>query len=135
MDAQIDWKALAKRAWVARKNAYAPYSKFAVGAALLGESGHIFTGCNVENVSFGLTICAERVAMSTAVQAGCRKFAGIAVVAETEEPVMPCGACRQFLAEFEPSLLVYCMGTEGVHTTCSLSTLLPAPFDGIISGD
>jgi cytidine deaminase len=74
MGAEIDWKPLEERAWVARDRAYAPYSKFAVGAALLTDSGEIFSGCNIENVSFGLTICAERVAVSAAIQAGCRKF-------------------------------------------------------------
>ena len=134
MGTQIDWKALAKHAWLARKSAYAPYSKFAVGAALLAESGDIFTGCNVENVSLGLTICAERVAVSTAVRGGCRKFAGIAGVAETESPVMPCGACRQFLAEFEPSLPLYSEGAAGVHISYSLSALLPSPFVGTVIG-
>ena len=131
MGTQIDWKALEKRAWAAREQAYAPYSKFAVGAALLAYSGEIFTGCNVENVSFGLTICAERIAVSTAVQAGCRQFAAIAVVADTECPVAPCGACRQFLAEFNPSLSIYSAGRSGVNDSWSLSTLLPSPFRGL----
>jgi cytidine deaminase len=134
MGAQIDWKSLEERAWAARERAYAPYSKFAVGAALLADSGVIFTGCNVENVSFGLTICAERVAVSAAISAGCRQFSGIAVVADTEVPVIPCGACRQFLAEFSPSLAVYCVGRDGVHRSWLLSVLLPAPFDRIANG-
>ena len=131
MGTQIDWEALMKRAWAARRQAYAPYSGFAVGAALLSSSGEIFSGSNIENSSFGLTICAERVAVSTAVQAGCRQFAAIAVVAETDSPVAPCGACRQFLAEFNPSLPIYSAGRDGVHTSWSLSTLLPSPFKGL----
>lgn len=131
MGTQVNWKSLEEHAWVARERAYAPYSKFAVGAALLADSGEIFTGCNVENVSFGLTICAERVAVSTAVQAGCRQFSGIAVVADTESPAIPCGACRQFLAEFNPALAIFCVGRGGVRRTWSLSELLPSPFDRI----
>src|SRR4249919_1833259 len=107
MGAQIDWPTLARQAWAAREHAYAPYSQFAVGAALLSESGEVYTGCNVENVSFGLTICAERSAVTAAIQAGCRKFVGIAIVADTVTPVVPCGACRQFLAEFCPEMPIY----------------------------
>lgn len=94
----------------------------------MARSGEIFTGCNVENVSFGLTICAERAAMVSAVEAGFRGFIGLAVVAETNAPVVPCGACRQFLAEFEPSLAIFCVGSNGVHVEVSLATLLPSPF-------
>jgi cytidine deaminase len=78
----------------AARNSHSPYSRFPVGAALLTEDGTVFTGCNVENASYGLTICAERVAVSTAVQAGCRQFAAIAVVAETDSPVAPWYRCR-----------------------------------------
>lgn len=80
--------------------AYAPYSNFKVGAALLSPDGRIFIGCNVENISYGLTICAERVAIGSAVAEGVRKFLAVAVVADTEVPISPCGACRQVLAEF-----------------------------------
>lgn len=131
MGARIDWEALAKCAWAARRRAYAPYSGFAVGAAVLGNSGEIFSGCNIENSSLGLTICAERVAVSTAVQAGCCQFAAMAMVAETDSPVAPCGACRQFLAEFNPLLPVYSAGRDGVHASWSLATLLPSPFKGL----
>lgn len=128
MGAQIDLEALAARAWGAREKAYSPYSKFAVGAALATENGEIFVGCNIENASFGLTICAERVAVGAAVAAGFRKFSAIALAAETEEAVAPCGACRQFLAEFNPSLQIHCTGRGGISRTVLLSDLLPSPF-------
>ena len=134
MGAQIDWDSLARQAWAAREQAYAPYSKFAVGAALLSESGEVHTGCNVENISFGLTICAERSAVTAAVQAGCRIFSGIAIVADTESPVVPCGACRQFLAEFHLTLPICTFGRGGVSRTWLLSELLPSPFEGIKFG-
>ena len=89
MVAQIDSLRLLRSAWVARETAYAPYSEFAVGAALLTEAGQIFTGCNMENVSLGLTICAERVALTTAVQAGERRFVALALAAETTVAVVP----------------------------------------------
>ncbi len=134
MGGQIDWAFLAERAWASRENAYAPYSKFAVGAALLVESGEVYCGCNVENISFGLTICAERSAVVAAIQAGCRMFLGLAIVADTESPVMPCGACRQFLAEFHPSLPIHAVGRAGVSQSWVLSDLLPSPFGGIAVG-
>ncbi|MBA2434974.1 MAG: cytidine deaminase [Verrucomicrobiota bacterium] len=133
MGSQIDWSALVAQAWAVRQQAYAPYSKFAVGAALLTDSGDVFTGCNVENASFGLTICAERVAVTAAVAAGSRKFAGIALVADTAEPVLPCGACRQFLAEFNPQLEIYCSGRDR-HQVFVLPDLLPSPFSGLQEG-
>ncbi|MEO5719316.1 MAG: cytidine deaminase [Chthoniobacterales bacterium] len=128
MGAQIDWQALIDRARAARKNAHAPYSSFLVGAALATESGEIFTGANVENASFGLTICAERVAASTAVAAGFRKFTAIALVTDTKEPVLPCGACRQFLAEFGVALQIHCAACDGLGSTFLLSDLLPSAF-------
>lgn len=96
----MDWDALVNAAWEVRERAHAPYSKFKVGAALLAEDGRIFTGCNVENLSYGLTMCAERVAVGAAVAAGVTAFRGVAVVAETREPISPCGGCRQVLSEF-----------------------------------
>ena len=131
MGAQIDWMALADHAWAARERAYAPYSKFAVGAALLGDSGEIYAGCNVENVSLGLTICAERSAIVAAIQAGCREFVGMAVVADTDNPISPCGACRQFLAEFNPDIPIFAAGRNGVAQSWRLSDLLPSPFGGL----
>ena len=134
MGIEIDWALLVERAWAARTQSYAPYSKFAVGAALLAESGDVYSGCNVENVSLGLTICAERSAIVAAVQAGCRKFSGIAIVADTDSPVVPCGACRQFLAEFEPSLPIHTVGRGGQSRSWLLSELLPLPFADISAG-
>ena len=131
MGVEIDWGLLAEQAWAARKQAYAPYSKFAVGAALLAESGEVYAGCNVENISFGLTICAERSAVAAAIQAGSRKFSGIAIVADTDDAVVPCGACRQFLAEFHPSLPIQTFGRGGVSRSWLLSELLPVPFSKI----
>ena len=112
----------------ARENAYAPYSGFKVGAALLAEDGQIYTGCNVENVSYGLSICAERTALVKAVSCGQRVFKAIAVTADTEDFCSPCGACRQALAEFGPDIKVYfvdCRGDYLMHTTAEL---LPRSF-------
>ena len=134
MGTQIDWESLANQAWAVRKHAHAPYSRFAVGAALLAESGQVYSGCNVENVSFGLTICAERSAAAAAIGAGCRKFLGIAIVADTETPVVPCGACRQFLAEFHAAMPIYTVGRDGVSHSWLLSELLPSPFERIPLG-
>jgi cytidine deaminase len=116
----------------ARNHAHAPYSKFAVGAALLTRSGKVFKGCNVENVSLRLTICAEEVAVGAAIVAGETEFAAIAVVADSNQPVMPCGACRQLLAEFSPSLEVISARLDGQTETHSLKELLPHPKQGIL---
>src|SRR6476660_1664782 len=104
---------LFEKAWEVRKNAHAPYSQFQVGAALLFEDGQVFTGCNVENLSFGLTICAERNAVFAAVAAGERDFVRIVIVADSRDPVTPCGACRQVLAEFTEDLEVRCVNLQG----------------------
>ena len=116
---------------VARR-AYAPYSKFLVGAVLVGKDGRIFAGCNVENISFGLTICAERNAVFAAVAAGCRDYEKIVIVADTEVPASPCGACRQVLAEFNPDLKVVLANFRGQSETFPLSELLPRPTAGIL---
>lgn len=110
----------------ARMAAYVPYSHFAVGAALRGEDGAIFTGCNVENASYGLTICAERNAVVHAVAEGARRFDAVAVV--TENGVTPCGACRQVLAEFGPEMTVIVADTAGNRHVYSMRELLPAAF-------
>jgi cytidine deaminase len=116
----------------ARKNAYAPYSKFAVGAALLTKSGEIFSGCNIENISLGLTICAERAAVAAAVAHGQREFVAVAIATESKEPAVPCGACRQVLAEFNPAMKVISSTIEGRKETSTLADLLPRPKRGIL---
>ena len=108
----------------ARKKAYAPYSNFAVGAALLAKSGRVYTGCNVENVSYGLTVCAERVAVFKAVSEGEREFEAIAVV--TENGVTPCGACRQVLIEFGDDIQVIVADTAGHRRACMGRPLVSA---------
>ena len=124
--------ALFERAAAARRNAYAPYSNFRVGAALVTSAGEVFTGCNVENVSFGLTICAERVAVGNAVQAGHAEFELLALVTDSNEPVVPCGACRQVLAEFSPHLSIVSRDASGTMAEFGLATLLPRPRQGIL---
>jgi cytidine deaminase len=107
---------LLKHARKAMKSAYAPYSKFQVGAAILLEDGRVFTGCNVENASYGLTICAERNAIFAAVAAGGKKprIAAVAVVNKRGVPCSPCGACRQVIAEFGPDAVVWYLGSDGI---------------------
>ena len=123
----MDAKELMKIARKARQNAYAPYSHFAVGAALLAESGRVYTGCNIENASYGLTCCAERNAIFAAVGAGERRFKMLAVAADSPEPVAPCGACRQVIAEFGIPLVV--MGNLKEATkTMTAEELLPYGF-------
>lgn len=112
----------------ARKRAYAPYSGFLVGAALMGENNEIYTGANIENASFGLSICAERVAVFKAVSSGIMHFKALAVVTNSEEPSSPCGACRQVLAEFAPHMPVYLANTNGIIVETSVSELLPRAF-------
>src|SRR5437870_8699966 len=130
MDIQFD--DLIRSASAARKQAYAPYSGFAVGAAVQCKSGAAFVGSNVENISYWLTICAERIAMGSAVAAGEREFVAIAVVADTVEPIVPCGACRQFLAEFAPDLIIVSATLRGDQKIENLSQLLPDPKRGIL---
>ena len=115
-----------------RLRGYVPYSKFAVGAAVQCKSGAVFAGSNIENVSYGLTICAERVAIGSAVAAGEREFVAIAVVADTIEPIALCGACRQFLAEFSPDLVIVSATVAGDRKIENLSNLLPDPKRGIL---
>jgi cytidine deaminase len=111
----------------AAKKAYAPYSKFKVGAAIMSESGEIFTGCNVENASYGLTVCAERIALFNAVTAGCQKFESIVIYTDTDIPFYPCGACRQVLSEFNPELEVSIVWNKG-EENLNLRELLPKQF-------
>jgi cytidine deaminase len=126
----MDWEPLIDAAWEARERAYAPYSKFAVGASLLA-GGEVVVGCNVENLSYGLTICAERVAIGAAVAAGVRELEAVVVVADTEVPVSPCGACRQVLAEFGDPLI--CLANRRERLVFRLSELLPRASAGILN--
>jgi cytidine deaminase len=130
MNAQFD--NLIALALAARSKAYAPYSEFAVGAAVKCKSGAIFVGANIENRSFGLTICAERVAIGAAVAGGERDFVAIAVTSDSDEPIVPCGACRQFLAEFNPDLIIVSATVRGDRKIDNLSRLLPDPTRGIL---
>lgn len=119
---------LVARALAVRENAYAPYSGFMVGAALLTTGGDVYTGCNVENSSFGLTVCAERIALFNAVSRGKRSFAALAVVADTKDYISPCGACRQVLAEFGGATRVYLANCYGDFRETTVSALLPLAF-------
>jgi len=123
----VDWDTLIDAAQKVRQNAYAPYSHFCVGAALLGKSGRIYVGCNVENASYGLTICAERNALFSAVAAGEREFVALVVAGENAQ-VFPCGACRQVLAEFCDDLPIRIVGEDGSQRETSLKELLPYAF-------
>ncbi len=113
----------------ARENAHAPFSKFKVGAALEDESGRVFTGCNVENATYGLTVCAERVAIFKAVSEGARKFRGIAVAADTGVLTPPCGACRQIIWEFCGDVEVTLVNLDGKTEKFQMRDLFPRPFD------
>ncbi len=118
---------LVAAARAAQANAYAPYSRFPVGAALEADDGTVYTGCNVENASHGLTICAERSAVAAAVTAGARSFRRIVVASDCDPPASPCGACRQVLMEFAPGLDVEAVGPGGA-LRWRLADLLPASF-------
>lgn len=124
-------RVLWRQARDARRNAYAPYSRFPVGAALLTRDGRVFTGVNVENASYGLTTCAERTALVSAIAAGARNFVAIAI-AGPDDPIAcpPCGACRQILHEIAPDLLVVAAGGDAGPTTTPLRELLPGAFEG-----
>jgi len=126
MESEADVQELVAQAAAARERAYAPYSHFLVGAALLAKSGRIYTGANVENVSYSVTICAERVALFSAVAAGEREFVALAVV--TDAGVSPCGVCRQALREFSPDLRVIIADAAGRCREHTLAELLPDAF-------
>ena len=113
-----------------RENAFAPYSKFKVGAAVQGLDGRIHTGCNVENATYGLTLCAERVAVFKGVSEGARRFKRVAVAADTDTLTPPCGACRQILWEFCGDVEVVLVNPRGKIETYRLKDLFPRPFNG-----
>ena len=124
-----DREALIAAAWRARENAHAPYSHFKVGAAMRSKSGRIFGGCNIENASLGLTVCAERVAVWKALSEGERGFDAVAVVTESDTLTPPCGACRQILWEFCGDAEVILADLKGKIAVYRLSALFPEPFD------
>ena len=127
---EISTAELVELARKARENAHAPYSKFNVGAAVLARDGRVFTGCNIENSSYGLTICAERVALVKALSEGAVDFIKIAVIADTRTPVPPCGACRQVILELcGKDAIVVMANLKGDIESRGITDLLPAPFD------
>lgn len=128
----IDWDALEKAAFAVREQAYAPYSQYRVGAALLGEDGRIYVGANVENASYGLCQCAERSAIGAAVAAGVRRFRAACVTSGGAVPATPCGMCRQVLAEFPPSFPVRCVSSEGGVIERDVQALLPDGFGPMV---
>ncbi|MEC9488546.1 MAG: cytidine deaminase [Halanaerobium sp.] len=119
---------LLAEAWEAREKAYVPYSNFAVGAALLTVEGKVFHGCNIENSSYGLTNCAERSAIFSAVSAGFSDFAALAVVCDSPGPCSPCGSCRQVIAEFGDDILLLLANKKGDLLETTISDLLPGYF-------
>jgi len=124
-----DLRELVRVARRARRLAHAPYSRFKVGAALRTRAGEIVTGCNVENASYGLTMCAERVAVFKAISEGQRRFDAVAVVADAPRVAAPCGPCRQILWEFCGDIWVHMENLAGRSRTVRLAELLPMPFD------
>jgi len=120
---------LVEAALQARLKAFAPYSNYKVGAALLAGSGKIYTGCNVENATYGLSVCAERVALLKAISEGERHFTRIAVSSESDPPATPCGSCRQLLWEFAGDIEVILVNPQGHRATHQLKSLFPEAFD------
>ena len=128
MTRAADVGALREAAFAALEHAYAPYSQFRVGAALMGTNGTVTTGCNVENASFPAGMCAERSAVATAVAGGVREFKLLVIASEAEKPTPPCGFCRQVLIEFSPSLSIVSFTRAGSEARWTLRELLPHPF-------
>jgi cytidine deaminase len=128
MRTQLDIPALLAAARAARERAYAPYSRFPVGAAALTASGRVFPGCNVENAAYPSTLCAERVALTSAYAAGERDIVALAVVADTAGPVSPCGTCRQVIHELAPRCIVVLASTRGPTLQTTPQALLPSGF-------
>ncbi|TWT39791.1 Cytidine deaminase [Thalassoglobus neptunius] len=129
-DLSGEYSALFNAARDARLNAVSTYSGFQVGAAVESETGEIFSGCNIENATFGLTVCAERVAVWKALSEGHRKFRRVLVIADTGTPTPPCGACRQILWEFTGNSEVLLADLEGIRAKYKMLDLMPQPFDG-----
>ena len=129
---RIDWRALEEAARSAANQAYCPYSNFRVGAALLADDGRIITGCNIENASFGATLCAERVVLAAALASGIRRFTALAIAAGLQTPALPCGICRQMLSEFvAPVFPIHCVTLTPDDVPAAnhtLGQLLPSAF-------
>ena len=121
-------KDLRDTAFAAMENAYAPYSRFRVGAAVRTATGEMIAGCNVENAAYGEALCAERVAIAAAVARGMKEFEEIAIASESDEPAAPCGSCRQTMSEFAPDLKITSYSRNGKQVTWRLSDLLPEAF-------
>lgn len=128
---------LVKNAFTAKLNSYSPYSRFRVGAAALAASGKIYTGCNIENASYGATICAERTAVFNAVSSGEKKITAVAIASDSDDFILPCGICRQVLAEFgDKDMKIICTRPDGQYRVYTLDALLPEAFSKInIKGD
>jgi cytidine deaminase len=124
----MDWQPLVDAALAAQARAYAPYSHFPVGAALLADDGTIVAGCNVENASLGLTLCAERVALAAAVTQGLHHFRALVVASDGDPAAAPCGLCRQTLIEFADDLPILLVNRQGERTEVRLAELVPRPF-------
>lgn len=124
----LTWTTLREHATAAMEQAYAPYSRFRVGAALLCADGVVVSGCNVENASYPAGICAERAAVAAGVTRGCREFTALVIVTEAASPTPPCGLCRQVLVEFAPRLTVLSVTPNGEESQWSLTDLLPQAF-------
>lgn len=125
---EINWEFLVKEAQNAQEKAYAPYSSFRVGAALFTSSGKLYTGCNIENASYPLCICAERVAIFKAVSEGEKEFLAMALVSDSHSLSAPCGACRQVIMEFAPEMSILLLNPEGQRILIKAKDLLPMPF-------
>lgn len=121
---------ICREALAMRERAYCPYSHFAVGAALEGKDGTVYTGCNIENAAYSPTLCAERVALAKAVSEGARDFVRLVIASSGADYCVPCGVCRQMLWEFAPDLEIICLNGQGEARAFTLRELLPHAFDG-----